>query len=413
MNYGRWSPEEIASDPALLAAEAVRRAEIDRVAGRRPGATEKPQQPRLVFASPASLAGKPVPEQKWLVRHWLPAATVALLYGAGGEGKTLLLQMLMTSTASGRPWLGLDVEPGVAIGLFSEDDEDEMHRRQEAINQAMGVSYEDLADMHWTVPVGTDNTLIRFEQDGAPKWTDRYLDFADQVRALQPSLIVLDVAADLYGGNENDRGQVAQFLKAQLGSLARETGAVILIAAHPSKSSISSGDLDSGSTGWNGGVRTRLTLATPKGEDGEQVDEDARVLRRAKANRAKRGDEIELVFRDRVLQPKQGIGHGVVAGIDKENAERVFLDLLAKVIPQGRHVSDSRNSQHYAPKMFAQMPERHGFKQGDFRLAMNALFSRGLIRVEHYGKPSDRTKHIVRVDPGEGGAQEGEGGGEG
>jgi len=44
---------------------------------------------------------------------------------------------------------------------------------------------------------------------------------------------------------------------------------------------------------------------------------------------------------------------------------------------------------------------------------MNRLFAAGEIRVEHYGKPSDKTHHVAHVTPGEGPEQGGEGGGEG
>lgn len=412
--------------PWPLASEDVRRAVDDAAvysrergkaavneAVRKYAGIPQPDYQQLDFTTPADLAGKPIPEQVWVVPEWLPAATVALLYGAGGQGKTLLLQMLMTCVATGTPWLGLDVMQGPAVGLFSEDDEPEMHRRQDRINRALGVDFADLGDMWWTVPVGTDNTLLRFDPDGTPRQTDRFMDFAAKAKARQPVLIVLDVVADLFAGSENDRSQVAQFLKTTLGSLARDTGAVVVVAAHPSKSSISSGDLDSGSTGWNGGVRTRLTLAPPEADDGAQVDEDARVLRKAKANRSRRGDEIELHYRNGVFLPKHDIGHGVVAAIDKQNAERVFLELLAKLVPQGRHASDSRNSTNYAPRLFGFSPDRQGLKRRDFEIAMNGLFARGVIRVEPYGKRSDKTKHIVRVVAGEGAAKGGEGGGEG
>ena len=352
--------------------------------------------PPLVFPPPAARAGTPTPARGGGVRGWLPAATVTLLYGAGGEGKTLLLQQLMSSVASGTPWLGLQVQRGRVLGLFSEDDEDEMHRRQDGINRALGIGYEDLAEMWWTCPVGSDNTLLRFEQDGSPKRTARFLEFASHARLLRPAVIALDVAADLYGGNENDRGQVAQFLKALLGSLARDTGAAVVVAAHPSKSSIATGDLDSGSTGWNGGVRTRLTLATPKAQEGEPVDETARVLRRAKANYAKRGDEIELRFRDGVLHPKLTLGSGMVASLDRRKCEDVFMELLDLFTSQDRRLSDNPHAGNSAPKLFAQHPKASSYKIADFRRAMNTLFTEGRIKLERYGRPSDTTWRLMR-----------------
>jgi len=143
------------------------------------------------------------------------------------------------------------------------------------------------------------------------------------------------------------------------------------------------------------------------------VDETARVLTKRKANYSTRGDEIRLRFRDGVLEREGGLGSGIVASMERRNCEAVFLELLDKIIPSGRHASDSRNSAAYAPKLFCLHPDRQGFTKRDFEMAMNRLFAAGLIRVEHYGKPSDRTHHIARATPGEGPEEGGEGGGEG
>jgi RecA-family ATPase len=372
----------------------------------------KPPPAPLAFIDPTELHGLPIPERQWVVPGWLPSAAVTLHYAAGGEGKTLLAQMLMTSAATGTPWLGLPVTQCRAMGLFCEDDADEMHRRQDAICRAYGAELRDLAEMRWSCPVGDDNTLIRFEPDGTPVMTDRFADFVAQAKAFAPGLVVLDVAADLFGGNENVRQQVSTFLKFCLGGLARDLGAAVLLNAHPSRAGIASGDLDGGSTGWNGGARSRWALVTPR-EEGEPVDETARVLTKRKANYSTRGDEIRLRFRDGVLEREGGLGSGIVASMERRNCEAVFLELLDKIIPSGRHASDSRNSAAYAPKLFCLHPDRQGFTKRDFEMAMNRLFAAGLIRVEHYGKPSDRTHHIARATPGEGPEEGGEGGGEG
>ena len=57
------------------------------------------------------------------------------------------------------------------------------------------------------------------------------------------------------------------------------------------------------------------------------MNESARVLRKAKANYSRRGDEIELMFRDGVLHPKQTLGSGMVASLDRRKCEEVFLDI--------------------------------------------------------------------------------------
>ncbi|WP_447497577.1 hypothetical protein, partial [Clostridioides difficile] len=69
--------------------------------------------------------------------------------------------------------------------------------------------------------------------------------------------------------------------------MAQETGAAILVLAHPSKSSMQGKDLSSGSTAWDGAVRQKLGMR--KNEDGVTY-----ALAKNKSNYASTGDEITL-----------------------------------------------------------------------------------------------------------------------
>jgi AAA domain len=85
----------------------------------------------LAPIDPTTLHGLPVPERRWLVPDWIPMARASSLYGDGGEGKTLLAQMLATACAlDGAKWLGLTVRRCNSLLVFCEDDLDEMFRRQ-------------------------------------------------------------------------------------------------------------------------------------------------------------------------------------------------------------------------------------------------------------------------------------------
>ena len=61
------------------------------------------ETPPLPVIDPSTLAGVPVPERHWLVDDWLGFGYTTALYGNGGIGKTLLAQMLLTASATGRP----------------------------------------------------------------------------------------------------------------------------------------------------------------------------------------------------------------------------------------------------------------------------------------------------------------------
>lgn len=76
-----------------------------------------PPLPAPAIISPADLAQLPVPERQSCVRGWIPIGACSVIFGNGGEGKTLLAQMLQSCTAIARPWLGLATTPLPSLGL--------------------------------------------------------------------------------------------------------------------------------------------------------------------------------------------------------------------------------------------------------------------------------------------------------
>src|SRR6202044_3743954 len=134
-----------------------------------------------------------------------------------------------------------------SLGYFCEDDEAELHRRQAAICAAYGVSIGDLGAMRWVSGVGQDNDLMKFDLDGAFT-TPLYASIRKAAIEHDARLVVLDTAADVFGGNENDRHQVRRFI-GQLNQLAIDIRGAVLLNAHPSRAGLATGNLDGGSTG--------------------------------------------------------------------------------------------------------------------------------------------------------------------
>lgn len=240
---------------------------------------------------------QPAPARAWVVPEWVPVGVVTALYGDGGIGKTLAAQQLMTSTAVGAPWFGLDVLRGRTLGVFCEDDEDELQRRQEAINASLGLSMRDLGDMRLLSRLGHDNALVKFD-GGAGALTDFHARLHAACLEWRPRLLVLDTAADLYPDNENERGKVRWFVQTALAGIAREARCAVVLLAHPSASGMASGQGTGGSTAWNNTVRSRLYLEREAAEGGLS---DARTLSRKKANYAARDASLRLVWSEGVL----------------------------------------------------------------------------------------------------------------
>jgi RecA-family ATPase len=184
---------------------------------------------------PASLEGKLVPSRHWIVEGLIPAGNVTSLNGDGGLGKSLLAQQLLTSTSICQPWLGLSTVQCPSLGVFCEDDLDELHIRQAAINEHYRCSFADLKDCHWIPRVGQANVMMAFGADGKGSATPFYRQVCEQVRRLSARLVVLDSLHDLFSGDENRRGAARQFVGA-LRSIVLPLDGAILLLAHPSLS---------------------------------------------------------------------------------------------------------------------------------------------------------------------------------
>ena len=371
--------------------------------------TEKAEQPeqstglKLELIDPRTLAGVPIPVRQWIIPDWLPFGHVTINYADGGTGKTLLAQQLLTSCATGAYWLGLTPHRCKVFGLFCEDDADEVHRRQDRINDALGLDWPDLGDMRWACAVGSDSVLVRFEPDGSWKTTPRFAEIIKAARDFGAQLIVIDTAADCFGGNENDRQQVRAFLGPVLTKLARDIGGAVLLNAHPSRSGMSaSGDVDGGSTAWSNTARSRWSLTRPPAEEGAEPDVNARILTRRKANYSSIGETIPLRWHDSVLVP-QNVAAASSGAPARAAAESLFLTLLDRCLEQGQAVSDSSHAANFAPKIFAKRPDRRGLTRKDFDVAMQALFASRSIRLGEYGRAGKWRSRIERDPQDDGG----------
>jgi hypothetical protein len=234
------------------------------------------------------LTGEPK-EREWIVKDWIPKGVVSILSGDGGMGKTLLAQQLLYAVGvDGGKWLGIDVPAICGLGVFCEDEEDELHRRHNAIKADLGYVIGNPFTHTWVWPrVGFDNLLVTFDRDNKPTVSPFFTAIMKHVLEKKIGLLILDTVTDLFGGNEIIRAQVNYFIKATCGAFikkARDAGfsLTILLLSHPSQAGRNSGSGESGSTAWNNAVRARLYLTRPEDELPEQ-----RILTRKKSRRVK------------------------------------------------------------------------------------------------------------------------------
>ncbi len=349
------------------------------------------------LVNPAMLQGIEPPAREWVVDGWLPVGTVTSLYGGAGFGKTLLAQQLQTATAIGAPFLGLQTAQCRSLAFYCEDDPDELHRRQRGICLHYGTDMKALDAMRWQARAGKPNVMVTVK-DGLMKFSEFAGFVSKAVKATGAKLLILDNIAQLFGGNENVRPEVTQFVNA-LSSIALEHDAAVLLLGHPGKATDSQ---FSGSTAWDAAVRSRWLLDRPAveaGDAGTSELADRRVLRKAKANYAGTGDEIPLRWVNGAFRV-EGAGSvqkvidlaDITAGINAD--DNAFLACLDELTEQGRGVSESANALNFAPKTMARMTAAAGVSRKRLTAAMERLFHNGFIEVGVAGRRVSNRKPI-------------------
>lgn len=318
----------------------------------------------------AEWVGSEAPHRRFIIPGWLIRGSAGLLSGQEGVGKSLIAQQMMTCAAAGVPFLGLDVAPVKAAYITCEDPIDELWRRQESINKALGISMASLGDRLLLVSLKGQigNELGTFDSDGRLTPTARFKQIRAKLLAYGAQLFTLDNAAHLFPGNENARHDVAAFL-GLIERLSEDIDGAGVLLAHPNKQHAQGnkqGNEYSGSTGWSAHVRNRLFLdwAEEDGE-GQPLGGDGRVLRKSKANYGKKGEEITFRWHEWAFVTDDQVGPDTAAELAanaRAAAENeIFLRCLDKATKEKRATSASLAASNYAPRVFAQMPLAKGY----------------------------------------------------
>ncbi|WP_339045289.1 AAA family ATPase [Candidatus Mesenet endosymbiont of Agriotes lineatus] len=301
------------------------------------------------------------PERKWIIKDWLPVGSVTALYGDGGVGKSLLAQQLMTAAAIGKPWLGIDIEQIKTYGVFCEYDEEELWRRQCTINAFYQLDMQSpafLDNICLSSRVGENNLLMVFDNKGIGQLTPYFQELLADIELFQPKLVILDTAADLFGGNENDRSHVRQFIQNCCGHIAKTIKGAVLLCAHPSDSGIIRKTGTGGSTAWNNSVRSRWYLSKPDRADASDID---RVLCRKKSNySASEQNQISFYWQngafvecDAHFNSERIVRNSYNKKLDLERGRRhdVILELIASEAYKGKVYTTAQFAKYFEGKL--------------------------------------------------------------
>lgn len=174
------------------------------------------------FVAACNMSIKPV---AWLVHGYIEEDALTVMYGPPGKGKSFIALDLSCCIASGIPFHGHDVKPGVVIYVAGEGHNGIARRlyawaqhNQTAVPELLFVSEAptDLSSATNSVRVAEAVKQIA------------------ETTGEAPVLIVIDTLARNFGGDENSATDVGQFIR-NVDELRRHWKATVLIVHHSGK----------------------------------------------------------------------------------------------------------------------------------------------------------------------------------
>ena len=331
---------------------------------------EEPLEP-LEFINMTFWDVTPIPPRQWGVRDRIPAHQPTLFSGEGGSGKSIVELQLACAHVLERDWFGSLPEPGGAIYFGCEDTKEELHRRLASICDHYGVQFADLikGGLNLFSSVEGGGLLGVPNRGGQIEETRLYKQLLEAAKDLKPKHIGIDTSADVFGGNEIDRGQVRQFVSL-LRKLAIAANGSVVLLSHPSLTGINSGTGLSGSTAWHNSVRARFYLTS---------DGDMRTIEFKKNQYGPLGERVVVRYEDGIFKPDGGKTDVELAIINK-NADDAFLNLLDLTAAQLRFFGAQKGT-NYAPAQLARLPQAKGHTTKTLADAMERLLAAGRIKL--------------------------------
>ena len=260
-------------------------------------------------------------QREWLIPNWLPANTVTMFTGQGGAGKswlTLQIACQIASHAAGMAWGdqsyqtpqvsesndSIEQTPQHIVFATYEDEPAEIKRRLNALSSAFSWidNERDVIQQHLhIVDMRGIGSVWGPGLDKHISVTGELLRSGEALRSvcegLKASLLVLDPLSGAFGGNENDRTAVYDFVSSFRGWGDAVKCAMLVIGHLPKTQGVGF----SGSTAWEASARAMWLLTTKKrdkdNDSKSYKDNDSKsyyVLQHTKSNYAKQQDDIPI-----------------------------------------------------------------------------------------------------------------------
>ena len=257
--------------------------------------------------------------REWLIPSWLPANTVTMFTGEGGAGKSWLTLQAVCQIACGFKDAYLDpsyeapadyddsVEPKHVIFATYEDEPAEIKRRLQALASGMKWIEKSMATIKKHLHIVDMRGIGSVWGPGIGKHiqnTGDLLAAGEDLREIclekDARLLVTDPLSGAFGGNENDRTAVYDFVSSFRG-WGDTAKCAMLVIGHLPKSAEGKAAGFSGSTAWEASARSMWMLSKKSFTEGKGKEQETKhywALEHTKSNYAQLQPERPLVKDD-------------------------------------------------------------------------------------------------------------------
>lgn len=255
----------------------------------------------------------PKVKREWLIHSWLPENTVTMFTGEGGAGKSWLTLQAICQVVCGFRDAYLDpnftreadrTAPRNVIFATYEDEPAEIKRRLGALASGMPWIHNALSIIKQHLHIVDMRGIGSVWGPGIGKHianTGELLAAGEDLREIceerEARLLVMDPLSGAFGGNENDRTAVYDFVSSfrGWGDIAK---CAMLVIGHLPKSQEGKAAGFSGSTAWEASARSMWMLSKKSFTEGEEKHKETKhywALEHTKSNYAPLQSTIPLI----------------------------------------------------------------------------------------------------------------------
>ncbi len=292
-------------------------------------------------------------DREWLIPKWLPANTATMFTGDGGAGKSWLTLQAVCQIACGFKNAFLDpefplpseaddsIEPKHIVFATYEDEPEEIKRRIQALASGMNWIAESLKTIKQQLHIVDMRGIGSVWGPGMGKHianTGDLLFAGEAIRTIceerNAKLLVMDPLSGAFGGNENDRTAVYDFVSSFRG-WGDAAKCAMLVIGHLPKGAEGRAAGFSGSTAWEASARSMWKLSKEEEKpDKDEEDEEEKaywILEHTKGNYA--------ALQPKVFLAKETSGWWVEVE-DKEAAIAGYRRYQAEIAAQAQEEKD-------------------------------------------------------------------------